>query len=920
MDQQHLNADDLQAERRRLRRWSRCAKKSLEIVVYALNRYDLRLKSRGEESRRSPSDPMVLLISLAVVWVGERLACWPVGTCLTGHGHDDEDTHTHKWGRVAIVLRALCGGTQRAPLASKAEWPSVGGVFFGPQTLRLTELSEVFRDDEFERLEREISFSYGAPHDIVYELMLFYEGLLSYHCEPLAEDHLVLRGSSRHPDSMLGAHEGLMLSRGTYEEATTWLHRRTGRSISEIKRGFTVQHFSKLHDLAGQEPTSDWINAYKSIARRDMHKAPLVHPAGGLALRVGTSRKTSGAHFTPRVVAADLVSSALAQWFSARPDKRDQRAQHPFAQLKICDPAMGAGIFLLEACVQITQLIADEPLNRSTLIHVITHCLYGADLSPWSSELARISLWLLGGASPSVLTTLRCHLLTGDSLGVDTLTEEITIPSTDHHALYWQSSYVQPPRPIDWRDHIRLNQSGRGFDLVLGNPPYVSFYGRGSQAKRYRPEYLSALRRNHHRINGDLIIGRRLNLFLSFCALADHIISAGSLIALVLPESVLSHESYEPLRRALTRHGKLKSVTCYDDEVFVGATVGATVVTWGPRLIPHGSHRAERSEGAKETHTSSTLASVDARPKTQVLLQRRRRETTQEWRELHDDLLHRPLCSWYPTSTARLNQDLVRLSDSMPLGEIATLRDGFNTGSAQRRRSLLSASSEALTSPNPHRRPCLEGKWITPYHIKPRDLWITLPESISPERLSWYNQPKIIYRQTASHPIAAVDLDGLCYLNSAHAVTINAYADQAQSPENHTVLYALCAYLNSQRCERYYRALSGEQRPTFPQIHLSTMRRLLVPSCLFNAESEMTQKLALKAQALSGDGLTKSTREELLTSIEEQVCQLVDEPAHLDPHSKHGGPASSSSSATPHTSDADDESTYDADERDHQIR
>jgi len=232
-------------------------------------------------------------------------------------------------------------------------------------------------------------------------------------------------------------------------------------------------------------------------------------------------------------------------------------------------------------------------------------------------------------------------------------------------------------------------------------------------------------------------------------------------------------------------------------------------------------------------------------------------------------------------STIDLMTDLVSPENSVMLGEVATLRDGFNTGSAGQRAQLLSetrhpqSSAQHLSS-----RLCLEGKWITPYQIKVRSLWIRLPKSTSKTRQLLYNNPKIIYRQTATHPIAAVDLHGLCYLNSAHAIVIDTDTHDPLSTENLMILHAICAYLNSQRCQRYYQALSGEKRVTFPQVHVSTMRKLRVPKRLLDFKDPLTQSLAQYAQQLS-EGLFKSdSRQELLAQIERIICQLVKSPSH----------------------------------------
>ena len=99
--------------------------------------------------------------------------------------------------------------------------------------------------------------------------------------------------------------------------------------------------------------------------------------------------------------------------------------------LKVCDPAMGSGAFLVEACRQLAArlvdawarhpgarpaLPADEDEELLARRLVAQRCLYGVDRNPMATDLARLSLWLATLARDHEFTFLDHALRTGDSL------------------------------------------------------------------------------------------------------------------------------------------------------------------------------------------------------------------------------------------------------------------------------------------------------------------------------------------------------------------------------------------------------------------------------------------------------------------------------------------------------------------------
>ena len=100
-------------------------------------------------------------------------------------------------------------------------------------------------------------------------------------------------------------------------------------------------------------------------------------------------------------------------------------------RLKVLDPAMGSGHFLIRACQYLAEEIATNPRTRDPHVDeakgdlptlnywkrkVVEHCLYGVDLNPMAVELAKLALWLETVAADAPLTFLDHHLRCGDSI------------------------------------------------------------------------------------------------------------------------------------------------------------------------------------------------------------------------------------------------------------------------------------------------------------------------------------------------------------------------------------------------------------------------------------------------------------------------------------------------------------------------
>ncbi|MGE3885858.1 MAG: N-6 DNA methylase [Vicinamibacterales bacterium] len=149
-----------------------------------------------------------------------------------------------------------------------------------------------------------------------------------------------------------------------------------------------------------------------------------VRAGRSLGLRpTSTERKTTGSFYTPRAVTDFVVRRALAPLV-------EERSSESILRLRVVDPAMGSGAFLVSACRFLAEraeraLVAEgawterdiTEADRAELRRTVAErCLYGVDINPTAVQLARLSLWLTTLAADRPLTFLDHHLATGNSL------------------------------------------------------------------------------------------------------------------------------------------------------------------------------------------------------------------------------------------------------------------------------------------------------------------------------------------------------------------------------------------------------------------------------------------------------------------------------------------------------------------------
>jgi hypothetical protein len=376
-------------------------------------------------------------------------------------------------------------------------------------------------------------------------------------------------------------------------DVLTRLAEARGRAGSELDRG---RLFSSVPGFEADERAALRGKLLAELGARALHEPAqpwheLPIEALGqlyeslLALRPSDAqrnlRKRTGSYYTPESLTAIMVERAFGALEAAR---GPAVALQP---LRILDPALGAGAFLVQA--------ARETARRSgrKLADVVTGELFGVDVSPLAVAVAEASLWLLADAPELTLAAAGAQLYEGDALCTPTTAAALGRRGVDFSAFLGSG----------------------GFDLVLGNPPWVAFAGRATQP-------LAPALRAHYRQSFAAFRGYPTlhALFIELSArLAPH-----GVVALLIPSPVADLDGYRPVRSVLsTTHRVCEPLLELGQDAFESVTQPCFALVAAPCTTPAAdsgrcfvlSERKNAAASATELRTPPALQRLGSLPR-----------------------------------------------------------------------------------------------------------------------------------------------------------------------------------------------------------------------------------------------------------------------------------------------------------------
>jgi len=200
-------------------------------------------------------------------------------------------------------------------------------------------------------------------------------------------------------------------------ERGKWLKAATDQELSD-KPDVALKAAKSIDDLLAA------LDQGKKIARS---ATPSPVSKGAMLLVPSDERRRSGSNYTPRSLTDPIVRKTLEPILKRLGD--DVKPEQ-ILDLKVCDPAMGSGAFLVEACRQLAEVLVKAwhrhkqlptiPPDEDELLYakrlIAQRCLYGVDKNPMAADLAKLSMWLATLARDHPFTFLDHSFRAGDSL------------------------------------------------------------------------------------------------------------------------------------------------------------------------------------------------------------------------------------------------------------------------------------------------------------------------------------------------------------------------------------------------------------------------------------------------------------------------------------------------------------------------
>jgi len=493
------------------------------------------------------------------------------------------------------------------------------------------------------------------------------------------------------------------------------------------------------------------------------------------------------------------------------------------AEIRVCDPAIGSGAFpvglmteIVRARNTLTTYMQDKTgrTNYNFKRHVIQNCLYGVDIDLGAVEIAKLRLWLslvvdeedIKQIQP--LPNLDYKVVCGNSLlGVERnmFNNELFQKLEELKPLYFNETNAKKKQEIrrqidqlikeltnnkeafDFEVYFsEVFHEKNGFDIVIANPPYVSFGLHNS--KNAAKEWATLVRK--------LYPGSaeyKISLYALFVDLAVRIARNGGVVCYITPDSFLLGRYFSKLRKTLLDHTSINRIVMFEKDFWKSGVVGRPTISLYQKRV-------------NRQLTTCILAQDEKAFSSNNILQH---EYSHSY---FRNVPHNRFRLFFAPIAKRFVETIE--SGTKPLNSVARITTGVRSKTKQDEIVSITCLGTKW------KRGIISGSQVRRYRVE----WDGHFLNIDGDLLfsgGWdkniIENPKIMIRQTGDSIIAGIDLNSLYHLNNVHSLHLIS---------TNVSLPYICALLNSRLMNRYYHLISLEYKRTMAQTDIETLELL----------------------------------------------------------------------------------------------
>lgn len=228
------------------------------------------------------------------------------------------------------------------------------------------------------------------------------------------------------------------------------------------------------------------------------------------------TRKDSGLFYTP----TEIVEYML--------DEIDYTEHSPIENMKVIDLSCGTGNFLLQAIKRLIAHLKQRDKTDDEIIETVLNNIYGLDIDPFACFLTKcnILLFLLPYTTPAKVKNFQYNIFTTNVIDLNREEDNLTIYNIKN----------------------RKAQFKKGFDFVIGNPPYI-------EAKRMTNKTKKLCRANF-----PLVAKGSFDIYVCFIKLGMDLMSEGGKVAYIIPNKFLATKFGKHIRTTILNKKRLKKI------------------------------------------------------------------------------------------------------------------------------------------------------------------------------------------------------------------------------------------------------------------------------------------------------------------------------------------------------------------------